>query len=137
MTMTTSAGGTAPTASTDQIVAGRGTTVVTPRAVVAIARRAASEVDGVELVTRSGLRRFLAGLLPGGGDGASADVATGSTALELHLAVCWPRPVAQVAEEARRHVRARVQELTGYAVTELDIVVDALPAPGRRGRRVE
>lgn len=111
---------------------------MTPRAVVAIARRAASEVDGVEAVSRSGLRRLLAGLLPGGGgDGVSAEVATGSTALELHLAVSWPQPVAQVTEEARRHVRARVQELTGYAVTELDIVVDALPPPGRHARRVE
>lgn len=137
MTTTTSPG-TGGTASTDELAVGRGTTVVTPRAVVAIARQAASEVDGVELVSGSGLRRLLSGFRPGGGsDGASAEVTTGSASLELHLAVCWPRPVAQVTEEARRHVRSRVSELTGYAVNELDIVVDALPPPARRRRRVE
>lgn len=109
-----------------------GRTLVRSRAVVAIARRAASEIDGVALVSRSGVRRLLADLLPGGRtDGASAQVGEGVTTVELHLAVSWPRPVAEVAAAARSHVQARVGELTGYTVTEVDIVVDALPPAGR------
>lgn len=116
-----------------------GATVIAARAVSSIARRAAGEVEGVELVSRSGLGRFFAGLLPGGGgaEGASAEVGHGSTSLALHLSVGWPRPVGQVANAARRHVQARVTELTGYTVTDIDVVVDALPAPGStRTRRL-
>lgn len=115
-----------------------GRTLVRSRAVVAIARRAASEVDGVELVSRSGARRLLGDLLPGGSAaGASAQVGEGVTAVELHLAVSWPCPVAEVAAAARSHVQARVGELTGYTVTEVDIVIDALPLAGRaQARRV-
>jgi uncharacterized alkaline shock family protein YloU len=118
----------------------RGRTVIAPRAVASIARQAAGEVEGVELVSRSGLGRFLAGLRPGGGgngEGASAEVGQGSTSLALHLSLRWPSPVGQVADAARRHVQARVSELTGYVVTEVDIVVDSLPASGpNRARRV-
>jgi hypothetical protein len=34
-------------------------------------------------------------------------------------------------------VRARVQELTGYDVSDVDITIDALPAPTRRRARVQ
>ncbi len=108
--------------------------MVAARAVVAIARRAATEIDGVELVSRSGLGRLWADLWPVGGPAdASAEVGAGVTAVELHLSVAWPRPVAEVAAAARRHVQARVSEMTGYRVTEVDIVVDALP-PAERVR---
>lgn len=121
---------------TDEPRQPRGQTVVTSKAVATIARQAAGEVDGVELVLRSGLRRLLADFLPvGGGHGASAAVATGTTTIELHLAVSWPRPVGKVSEEVRRHVRERVQDLTGYAVTDVDIVVESLPAPDDRAPR--
>ncbi|MDP9419982.1 MAG: Asp23/Gls24 family envelope stress response protein [Actinomycetota bacterium] len=115
-----------------------GRTVVSTRAMASLAHQAATEVPGVALVSRSGLLGRLTGLLPGSGTAAgvaSAEVATGSTAIELRLAVRWPRPVAQVAEEARRHVRSRVEELTGYVVNRLDIVVDVLadePSGGGR-----
>ncbi len=129
-TATSTTGATVIPASTPTPVRGR--TFIRSRAVGAVARRAAIEVDGVELVSRSGARRFLADLLPGGGtDGASAQVGEGVTAVELHLAVTWPRPVAEVTAAARSHVQARVEELTGYTVTEVDIVVDALPPAGR------
>lgn len=111
-----------------------GRTTVAPRAVVAIARRAATEVEGVELVSRSGVRRLLADLLPRRStEGASAQVGQGTTAVELHLAVAWPQAVAGVAEEARRQVHARVSELTGYTVTDVDIVIDRLPPSRRTG----
>ena len=117
-----------------------GRTVVSGRAVASVARRAATEVPGVVPLPRSGLRQRLTGLLPGAGGGAggaSAEVADGSTSIELRLAVRWPQPVGTVSAEARRHVRSRVEELTGYAVHGIDIVVDALPelpATGDRAR---
>lgn len=126
--------------TTDPVGAGaerpstKGRTVVAARAVVAIARQAATEIEGVELVSRSGLGRLWSDLWPvGGPTDASAEVGVGVTAVELHLSVSWPRPVAEVAAAARRHVQARVSELTGYRVTEVDIVVDALP-PAERVR---
>lgn len=114
----------------------QGETVITSRAMASIARAAAEEVDGVELVSRSGLNRFLAGLLPGSGrDGASAEMGRRSTSVVLHLSLRWPRPVGAVADGARRHVQTRVSELTGYTVTEVDIVVDSLPADAVLGSR--
>lgn len=129
----TTATPTATTTSTLPVAGGR--TTVTPRAMVAIARRAAAEVDGVILVPRSGVRRALADLWPGGGfDGGSAQVGPGATSVELHLAVTWPRPVAEVAATARGHVRTRLEDLTGYRVTAVDIVVHDLPGAGPTGR---
>lgn len=110
----------------------KGRTVVAPRAVASIARQAATEVAGVELVSRSGARRLLGDVWPGTGPGgASARVGHGVTAVELHLAVSWPRPVAEVTAVARSHVQARVEELTGYTVSEVDIVIDSFPPAGR------
>ncbi|MGI9119747.1 MAG: Asp23/Gls24 family envelope stress response protein [Acidimicrobiales bacterium] len=133
----TTTGSSAPPGVDAAVLAGR--TVIAPRALVAIARQAASEIDGVELVAEPGLRRLMAELLPGGGGhGATATVASGTAAMGLHLAICWPRPVAQLTGEVRRHVRDKVQDLTGCRVTEIDIVVDVLPLAGRsRTGRVE
>lgn len=124
-------------ASTSPAAALPGRTTISGRAVAAVARRAASEVPGVELVSRSGLRQRLSGLRPGTtpGAGVSAAVTSGTTAIELRLAVRWPEPVGAVSDEARRHVRARVEQLTGYTVRGVDIVVDSLPeAPAPAGR---
>jgi uncharacterized alkaline shock family protein YloU len=118
------------------LVTRRGETTIAPSVVAVIAQRAAREVDGVELVSAGGLRGLLETLHPRRAVGARADVATRQTAVELTLAVSWPRPVRQVTEEVRRHVKARVRDLTGYDVADVDITVDALPAPSRR-RRVE
>ena len=109
----------------------RGETVVAPGVVATIARCAAAEVEGVEIVDASGQRGVF-----GGASGASADVAARETALDLRLAICWPAAIPLVVEQVRRHVRARVQELTGYVVTDVDIVVSELPAPSKPKRRV-
>jgi uncharacterized alkaline shock family protein YloU len=120
----------------DEDGAGRGETTIAPSVVAVIARRAAGEVDGVEVVSAGGLSGLLETLRPDRTTGARADVASRQTAVELTLAVCWPRPVRQVADEVRRHVKARVRELTGYEVADVDIVVDALPVPSK-SRRVQ
>ena len=122
--------------ATSGLVTGRGETTIAPSVVATIAQRAAREVDGVEVVSTGGLRGVIESLRPDRSTGARADVASRQTAVDLTLAVSWPRPVRQVTEEVRRHVKARVQELTGYEVTDVDISVDALPAPSRP-RRVQ
>ena len=127
-----------PAPRTEELVTSRGETTIASGVVAKIARYAAGEVDGVELAGESGLRGFLGRLLPGPtAPGVGADLASRRTALDLHVCVAWPRPVATVTEEVRRHVRARVQELTGYEVTDVDITVDALPAPTRHRARVQ
>jgi uncharacterized alkaline shock family protein YloU len=125
----------APEGESDgKLVTHRGETTIAPSVVAAIAQRAAREVDGVELVSTGGLRGLLETLRPDRTPGARAEVAPRQTAVELTLAVCWPHPIRQVTEEVRRHVKARVQQLTGYDVTDVDILVDALPAPSRPHR---
>lgn len=110
----------------------RGETVIAPGVLATVAGKAAGEVEGVEVVNGSGLLSKR--------QGATADVATrDQTAVELHLAVCWPHPVAEVTERVRQRVREQVRTLTGFEVIGVDITVDRLPLPsGRRaGRRVE
>ena len=118
---------------TDELATSRGETTIAPVVLAKIARQAAREVDGVEVAGNSGLRGLLSKV--GGGSstgGSSASVASRRAALDLHVCVAWPRPVRSVTAEVRHRVRSRVQELTGYEVGDVDIVVDALPAPSRR-----
>ena len=127
-----------PTPRTDELVTSRGETTIASGVVAKIARQAAREVDGVEIAGASGLRGLLGRVLPGPtAPGVGADLASRRTALDLHVCVAWPRPVASVTEAVRRQVRARVQELTGYEVSDVDITIDALPAPTRRRGRVQ
>lgn len=116
------------------LVTSRGETTIAPSAVATVAQRAAQEVDGVEVVSSGGLRGWIDTLRPDRATGTRADVASRHTAVELTVAVCWPRSVRQVTDEVRRHVRARVRELTGYDVADVDIVVAELPPPSRPRR---
>jgi uncharacterized alkaline shock family protein YloU len=127
-----------PAPRTDELATSRGETTIASGVVAKIARQAAREVDGVELAGSSGLRGFLGRILPGPtAPGAGAELASRRSAVDLHVCVAWPRPVATVTEEVRHHVRAKVQELTGYEVTDVDITIDALPAPIRHRARVQ
>jgi uncharacterized alkaline shock family protein YloU len=121
---------------TGELVTGRGVTTIAPSVVATIAKRTAQEVDGVEVVSGGRLRGLVDTLRPGRTTGARADVASRHTAVELTVAVLWPRPVRDVTDTVRTHVKSRVQELTGYKVTDVDIAVEALPSPSR-GRRAE
>lgn len=121
-------------ARTDELVTARGETTISPTVIARIAKRAATEVDGVELVSGGGIRGLFDALRTSRTPGTNVDVAARHTAVELTLAVAWPRPVGSVTDAVRLHVRSRVQELTGYEVTDVDIKVDALPAPAQPGR---
>ena len=112
--------------------ASRGETVIAPGVIATVARKAAGEVDGVEVVHGSGLLSKR--------QGATADVgAHNQTAVELRLAVCWPHPIVDVTSRVRERVREQIRVLTGYEVTDVDITVEELPQPSSRrsGRRVE
>jgi uncharacterized alkaline shock family protein YloU len=121
-----------PDARADELTTDRGTTEVAPGAIATIARQAASEVEGVEAVGPTGLSGALAPFRSSSAGGATAEVAARRVAIDLDVAVHWPRSVATVTAQVRDHVRARVQELTGHVVTDVDIVVVDLPVPTPR-----
>jgi uncharacterized alkaline shock family protein YloU len=66
---------------------------------------------------------------------ASADVDGSVVILDLSISVRWPASVPEVTSAVREHVRGRVHELTGMAVTEVAIsvtdLVTRLPGPPR------
>lgn len=86
-----------------------GITTVAGRAVRRIAAQAAREVAGV-----------------GRDVDAEARVTGDRTALDLRIPVVYPAPVGRVADACRAHVLRRTTELTGLAVTGVDIVIGAL-----------
>jgi uncharacterized alkaline shock family protein YloU len=99
----------------------RGRTDIAGNVVSKIATRAAQEVDGVVKVRRRG----------GGAWGGRPDavVDDGLTALRLDVSVAYPLPLRRTADLLRRHVAARVHELTGLAIGHVDVAVASL-VPG-------
>ncbi|PXX60895.1 hypothetical protein DFR70_10986 [Nocardia tenerifensis] len=96
-----------------------GVTTVAPRAVQRIAAQAAREVAGVGPDVRVEARVF-------------AD----RTSLDVRLPIRYPAPVGRVTEECRGHLARRTRELTGLAVSAIDIVVAELTTETVAGRRV-
>lgn len=96
---------------------------------------AATRVLGKELpaggLSRLGMKRSALGTLPS----CSAQVDGHLAFVNLTISVRYPASVRQVAASVREHVAARVGEMTGLQVVEVDITVPALvtdvPAPPR------
>lgn len=111
--------------------ADRGQLVIGHRVVEKIARQAASEIAA-------------AGGTIGGflGLGSRSDLSarpkaevelSGRTAsIDLTVAVAYPTPLRQAAEEVRQHVIDRVAELVGVEVTRVDVSITALHQPSSR-----
>ncbi len=104
----------------------RGTTTIADRVVERIAAQAVAEVDRA-----AGATRQLLGVSLGSTDETtrarvSATVDGGIVSVVVVLAVIWPHPVREVTREVRDHVSARVQELTGLRVADVDIEVAEL-----------
>lgn len=95
----------------------RGRTSIAGRVVERIATRAAAELP------RPGT---------GGVDRARATVDGQLATLRLTVSVVYPEPVRQVTRRLRDHVTARVGELTGLEVRQLDIDVARLVPPAHR-----
>ena len=118
------------------LVTARGETIITPGVVEKIATRAASEVDGVGGVVRTGLSRLLHWSVGDSGPArASAEVEAETVSVDLTVNLLYPEPVAQVTNRVRAQVTRRLAELCGLRATEVNISVPALVATPRAGRR--
>jgi len=109
----------------------RGTTRIEGRVVERIAARAARESG---LVTGPGQVRDLA--TRGDDPRVSATVDGQVAVIRIVLGVVYPEPVGRVTRLAREHVRARVLDLTGISVRQIDIEVVRLPTARAESRRV-
>ncbi len=116
----------------------RGETTISPLVVEKIAARAASEVEGVGGVLRTGFSRLLPWTPSAGPASADADIHHGTVSLDLTVNVLYPRPVGAVTAQVRDRVVARLAELCGLRATPVNIVVPELVRPtGAPRRRVE
>jgi uncharacterized alkaline shock family protein YloU len=114
----------------------RGRTVIANRVLERIAARAVTEVDQA-----GGAARRLLGV-PLGRDTAhtvaraTAHVDGQLATLQVTMSVIYPAPIRQVTRRVRDQVIARVGELTGLDVRQVDIEITRLIRPGSEGRRV-
>ncbi|GAA3933276.1 hypothetical protein GCM10023085_13210 [Actinomadura viridis] len=114
----------------------RGRTKIAERAITRIVVRAVGETESA-----GGLGRSLLGMSVGG-RAARADVDVDGTLVtaRVRLSVAYPYPVREVTHRVRRHVRERVENLTGLTVRQVDIDVAELarsaPAASAAERRV-
>lgn len=104
----------------------RGRTDIADRVLERIATRALTEVDQA-----SGSARRVLGV-PLGRDGTRSaprvdvHVDGGLATLEMTISVVYPASIRQVARQLRDRVAARVNELTGLEVRQVDISVASL-----------
>lgn len=123
-----------------------GTITISDRTVQRLASRAACEIPdagaaaprilghSIGAAAPLGIRETSLDALPK----ASADVDGSVVVLDLQISVRWPASVPAVASAVRKHVTARVNELTGLDVHEVTISVTDLVthlAPPPRVRR--
>jgi uncharacterized alkaline shock family protein YloU len=111
-----------------------GTISIADQVVTKIAARAAAENPD----SGAAVARMLGRAVPGAGHlgvrGTDLDALPRTTVVvdgakafvNLELSVRWPASVLEVTRQVRRHVRDRVEELTGLQVDEVHIVVSDL-----------
>jgi uncharacterized alkaline shock family protein YloU len=113
-----------------------GQTTLADRVVERIATQAVTEVADVGGATN----RVLGETLGGSAEARSADVsatADDMTAqLRVRLSIAYPASVARTTKAVRAHLIQRLDELTGLAVTQVDITVTALYSTRSERRRV-
>ena len=109
------------------LVSERGRTIISDSVVSQIAGMAAQEVDGVHM--GGGASRTAAGLLGGSGGsqdrtrGVSVEVGKYEVAIDLTMSVDYGRDILQTVGRVRDRITARVEPLTGLAITELNVTV--------------
>ncbi|SEP54347.1 Asp23/Gls24 family envelope stress response protein [Amycolatopsis saalfeldensis] len=114
----------------------RGALTISDRVVERIATQAVTEVDGA-----GGSATRMLGVAVGGADldqsaKVTAQVRGDTVTLDVRLSIGYPLSVAKTTEAAREHLRRRTAELTGLAVSRVDITVTALPTSAAEPRRV-
>lgn len=114
---------------------GRGETTISPVVAEKIAARAASEVDGVGGVLRTGLSRLLPWTTAAGPASADAAIDHGTVTVDLTVNVVYPCPVGAVTAEVRAQVTRQLADLCGLRAGRVDIVVPELVRPAAAARR--
>ncbi len=135
----TSTLGDASAAQTDE-PGQRGSLTIADRVVEKVASQAVTEVDLATGTPRTVLGRTLLGRTPEPDPDrparADAHVDGHLVTVTVTLAVQWPAPVRQVADEVRRHLSTRIEQLTGLQVAQVDVDVTALVTGRRPAPRV-
>ena len=111
---------------TEPDVGGPGRTTITDRVVERIAAQAVAEVDRATGVTRHVLGVRLGSTDENTKATVTAAVDGGIVSVRVALAVIWPSPVRAVTRAVRSQVIARVEELTGLRVADVDVEVAEL-----------
>ena len=112
-----------------ELVTDRGRTTIADSVVSTIAGISVRAVEGVFSVGGGGQRAVskLKDIVPGTssspGSGIGVEVGETEAAVDLRLVVHYGYPIVALAEEVRTTVIASVEELTGLAVTEVNITV--------------
>jgi len=107
----------------------RGETTMADRVVEKVAAAAVGEVE----LAAGAPRRMRHG--PSNSARAQVSIDGHIATIGVDMSVVYPSPIRSVARVARRHVAARVTELTGLEVKQLDInVIGFLPAHTDRRR---
>ena len=107
----------------------RGTTTIQDGVVAKVVGIAAQEIEGVRMGGgASQAVGTIVSALPGvsgsgESQGVSVEVGEVEAAADLTMRVEYGRTIHQVAEEVRRHVIRRVENLVGLRVTEVNITV--------------
>lgn len=111
----------------------RGRTRIADRVLEKIAACALLEIDQAGGAARRLLGVPLGPGRGGGAPGVTAHVDGGLATLRMRIQVVYPAPIRDVTGRLRAHVRARVGELTGLDVRQVDIDVARLVQPDRPG----
>ena len=114
----------------------RGTLTIADKVVEKVAAQAVSEVDLATGAPRTLLGKRLGAADPDRRPRADARVDGDRVGVTVTLAVQWPAPVREVAQNVRQHLTDRVSELTGLTVAEVDVDVPVLVSRRSRPRRV-
>jgi uncharacterized alkaline shock family protein YloU len=112
----------------------RGATTISDTVVSKVAGIAALEVEGIEMggATSRTVGGFLDSWTGSGGRqarGVSVEVGEQEAAIELSMAVEYPKSIPQISETVRNNVINRVENLVGLNVVEVNITVNDILLP--------
>ena len=112
----------------------RGATTISDVVVSKVAGIAALEVEGIEMggATSRTVGGFLDSWTGSGGRqarGVSVEVGEQEAAIELSMAVEYPKSIPQISEAVRNNVINRVENLVGLNVVEVNITVNEVLLP--------
>ena len=115
----------------------RGRTTIAEHAIERVATQLLTEVAHV-----GGSARRMLGVTVGSEDPnrdaqLTAEITGETVALRVRLSATYPASVSRTTENARSHLMRRVEELTGLAVSRVDIAVTALHSDTTNIRRVQ